>query len=190
MTTPAAHADPSGGFMKNEPVVAAHIAAWVVLNAGILLVSRYHVFTAAQWSVAAIELSSLVTAAVLFVMGWLIRRVVSPAWKLAGAEAAKVGITLPAYYSGAFIGPAGVGTTTYTSPMASAPAETATEPAPLADPIYPAGPIDPAPSPTDTTLAAPAGEAPVQPDPLAGSADPAAMHDPTAIPDPTPEATA
>lgn len=87
MTSPAP-VEPSGAFVKNEPVVAAHIAAWLVLNAGVLLVSRYHVFTSEQWSVGAIELTGMVTAGLLALMGGLQRRLVSPAWKLAAAKAA------------------------------------------------------------------------------------------------------
>lgn len=86
---------PTGRFLKNEPVIAAHIAAWVVLNLGVLLVSRYHVFTPAQWSVAAVELTGMITAGVLFLMGWLIRRAVAPAWKLATLEAGRIGVILP-----------------------------------------------------------------------------------------------
>lgn len=81
MTGPA-HADPNSGLLKAEPVVAAHVAAWLVLNAGVLLVSRYHLATDSQWKVASLELTPIVTAVLLAVLAWLVRRVVTPAWKL------------------------------------------------------------------------------------------------------------
>lgn len=94
MTAPA-HRDPAGGVWKSEPVIAGHVAAWFVLNLGLLLVGRLHVLTAVQWSGLAAGLTGLVTAALLGLLAWLIRRVVAPAWKLAQTEAGRLGVTLP-----------------------------------------------------------------------------------------------
>lgn len=109
MTQPAHAAPDTGGFLKHEPVIAGHIAAWVVLNLGVLLVSRYHVLTDQQWSALSLQVTAIVTAAVLALMGWLIRRVVTPAWKLATREAARVGVVLPGNYFGDPVGGPPVG---------------------------------------------------------------------------------
>lgn len=94
MTAPA-HRDPTGGVWKSEPVIAGHVAGWFVLNLGLLLVGRLHVLTAVQWSGLSASLTAVVTAALLGLMAWLIRRVVAPAWKIAQAEAGRLGVTLP-----------------------------------------------------------------------------------------------
>ena len=95
MSSPARTADTNGGVLKNEPVLIGHFAIWLVLNLGIVLTSRYHVFTSTQWSAVSVELTPIVTAALLSLSAWLIRRVVRPAWKVAEADAARLGWTLP-----------------------------------------------------------------------------------------------
>jgi hypothetical protein len=92
--TAPAHRDPTGGVWKAEPVIAAHVAAWFVLNAGLLLVGRLHVLTAVQWSGLSASLTAVVTATLLSLMAWLIRRVVAPAWKVAQTEIGRLGVAL------------------------------------------------------------------------------------------------
>lgn len=85
MTEPA-HADPNGGLLKNEPVVVGHFVTWLLLNVGLIIVGRYHIVSDATWNALSSALAPEITAALLVLSAWFIRRVVTPAWKLVQAQ--------------------------------------------------------------------------------------------------------
>ena len=64
---------------KDEPVIVAHAALWVVAVAGEILVGRTHVVTAHEWSALSSTLIPIVTTGLLALSAWLMRAVVSPA---------------------------------------------------------------------------------------------------------------
>lgn len=68
---------------KNEPVLVAHGVAWLLLQAGLILVGRYHVLSSSSWSSLSSALAPVVTAAAMAVLALLVRRVVTPVAKLA-----------------------------------------------------------------------------------------------------------
>lgn len=151
MTKPApAHADPNSGLVKNEPAMVGAFSVWLVGNVGLLLIN-HHLVTGVQWSAASLQVTALVTFVLAAIVGWLLRRVVAPAWKLAESEAARLGVTLPDL---GFVGQQGT-SALYQSgqpPSDTAPAPAAvtdTSPAPsrtaadilaAADAIYPEQP--------------------------------------------------
>lgn len=78
MTQPAG----KSAFIKTEPVIAAHLAAAVVAYVLTSLVTR-HVITDVQSSALTQQVLPAVTSALLLILGFLIRRVVSPAARFA-----------------------------------------------------------------------------------------------------------
>lgn len=74
MTTPT-------GIVKNEPVLVAHFVAWLLLQAGLIVVGRFHLITDSTWTALSSALAPVISAVLIGALGWLIRRVVSPAWK-------------------------------------------------------------------------------------------------------------
>lgn len=121
MTQPA-HADPNGGLLKNEPVVVAHFVAWLLLNAGLVLVGRYHVVGTATWNALSSALAPEITAALLALSAWLIRRVVTPAWKLLQGQQASVS---QPYDNGGYLRPSMIAQTVDTADADAALAEAA-----------------------------------------------------------------
>lgn len=81
-------------LIKSEPVLVAHAVAWLLLQAGLILVGRYHLLSSSSWSALSSSLAPVVTAAAMGLLALLVRRVVTPAVKLieaspVGADAAK-----------------------------------------------------------------------------------------------------
>lgn len=72
------------GIVKSEPVLVAHAVAWLLLQGGLIVVGRYHLISGATWTALSSALAPVITAVLLGVMAWFIRRVVTPAWRVAG----------------------------------------------------------------------------------------------------------
>lgn len=66
-------------LVKSEPVLVAHGVAWLFLQAGLILVGRYHVLSSSNWSALASTLAPVVTAAAMALLALVIRHVVTPA---------------------------------------------------------------------------------------------------------------
>jgi len=65
-------------LVKSEPVLVAHFVAWLLLQAGLILVGRYHVLSDSSWSALSSALAPIVTAAAMGLLALLIRHVVTP----------------------------------------------------------------------------------------------------------------
>lgn len=75
------------GLVKSEPVLVAHGVAWLLLQAGLILVGRYHVLSSNSWSSLSSALAPVVTAVAMGLLALFIRRVVSPVWNLIQRDA-------------------------------------------------------------------------------------------------------
>lgn len=71
------------GLVKSEPVLVAHGVAWLLLQAGLILVGRYHLLSSSSWSALSSALAPVITAAALALLALFVRRVVTPVAKLA-----------------------------------------------------------------------------------------------------------
>lgn len=71
------------GIVKSEPVIVAHAVAWLLLQAGMIVVGRYHLISGATWTAMSSALAPVITAVLLGALAWFIRRVVTPAWRFA-----------------------------------------------------------------------------------------------------------
>lgn len=69
------------GLSKREPALVHAAVLWILTNVGALVVQQWHWLGAGEWSTLTSALVPLVTAAVLLGGGWLLRRVVTPAWE-------------------------------------------------------------------------------------------------------------
>jgi len=162
MTAPT-HADPSSKLRNAEPVMVTAVAVWIVQIIGTLIVSRYHIITPDQWSAVSVELTSLVSGAILLGAGWLVRQRVSPVGKPASENAPTpapaqappvVNVTLPAAPA-PDAAPAPVAAPlTVTDP--AAPLDGLPVVLPPAEPVAPAEPATPAaqPAPSGATAVA------------------------------------
>ena len=77
----AVNKGPQTGLMASEPVMVAAFVHWALINVGLFFVGRTTLLTGDQWSTVASALTPLVSGAVLAVLGWVLRRYVTPAWK-------------------------------------------------------------------------------------------------------------
>lgn len=73
---PAAPAGLIKSITDEEPVLAAAGATFLVANIGNLLLAD-HVVNSVQWSATETALTSMVSAGILFVLGWLVRHLVA-----------------------------------------------------------------------------------------------------------------
>lgn len=89
-----AHAKAPNSFVLNEPMVMAHIVAWILANIGALVVGRTHLVSSREWSGLAQGLTPIVTAVLAAASAVIFRRYVSPAWKLADVQAQHLGVHL------------------------------------------------------------------------------------------------
>lgn len=71
----------TGGILKNEPVIVAHFVAWLLLQAGLIVVGRFHIVSDTTWSALSSALAPVITGALMAALAWVIRHVVTPAWK-------------------------------------------------------------------------------------------------------------
>ena len=79
----------------NEPVLVGHYVAALIGVAATFLVS-HGVITGHQASSLVQSLAPAATGVALTALGWVTRRYVSPAWKVAEAEASRVGLNISA----------------------------------------------------------------------------------------------
>lgn len=68
----------STALKDREPVIITAGVGWLFTNVGALVVEQWHLMGAEQWSALTSALVPLVTAVVLFVGAWLLRRKVTP----------------------------------------------------------------------------------------------------------------
>lgn len=78
------------GLVKSEPVLVAHAVAWLLVQAGLIVVGRYHLISGSTWTALASALAPIISAVLLAAMAWLIRRVVTPAWRVVGPVLAAI----------------------------------------------------------------------------------------------------
>lgn len=71
----------ASGVVKSEPALVTMAALWLLTNVGAAVVERWHWLGADQWSTLSQSLTPLVTAGIAALAGWLLRRVVTPAWR-------------------------------------------------------------------------------------------------------------
>jgi hypothetical protein len=71
----------ASGLLKQEPVIVGGFVLWLLTQAGLVLVGRYHMLSASSWSALSQAIAPAVTAGVLALAGWLLRRAVTPSWK-------------------------------------------------------------------------------------------------------------
>jgi hypothetical protein len=69
--------------------------AWLLTNAGAVIVGHTNLVTAEQWNATATWVTPFVSAFILGVVGIVVRRYVAPAWKLIQAQAASAGAHVP-----------------------------------------------------------------------------------------------
>lgn len=92
MTSPA-HANPNSTLWKSEPAMVAAAALWLVTNVGQVVIGHQWL-TPSQWNGMTATLIGIVSFVLFAIAGWVVRKVVAPAWKLVEAEAKLAGITL------------------------------------------------------------------------------------------------
>lgn len=85
-------------FAQREVAIAASVALWLVTN-GTGLIVKYGHLHAGSLNALGSYLTPIVSAGVLGVFGVVLRRFVSPAWKVAQAEGKKLGVTVPDFPS-------------------------------------------------------------------------------------------
>lgn len=70
-------------FKSKEPVLGGYIVAWVLTNAGAVIVGRTHLITSDQWSTLSNTLTPVLLTVVLGGLAWFSRTVVTPVAKVA-----------------------------------------------------------------------------------------------------------
>lgn len=83
------------GFVENEPAIVAAFVAWLFANAGAFVVGHTHLVTNSQWGSLTTGVVPFVTAGVLSVIAFVLRKYVSPAWKVVEGDLGKHGFPTP-----------------------------------------------------------------------------------------------
>ena len=83
------------GFVENEPVIVGHFVLWLFVNLGAFIVGHTNLVTSDQWNSLTTGLVPFVTAALLSVIAFVVRKYVSPAWKKVSGELESHGFPIP-----------------------------------------------------------------------------------------------
>lgn len=88
--------DVKTGFASTEPVVVGHIVLWVLANiGGFVIAHSHHLLSATQWEHFSTGLTPYISAAVLGLSAFVLRKWVTPAWKAVDNKLTQYHIPVP-----------------------------------------------------------------------------------------------
>lgn len=70
------------GLVANEPLLVGAFVTWLLSFVGTLILGHTNLITSDQWSSLSTILVPVVSAAIIGAVAWVVRKFVSPAWKV------------------------------------------------------------------------------------------------------------